>query len=103
MSMSKQDENNFFFDKNCENKISKEKIISEEKNQRTSVSTNETFEFEFCSDDEIDFNFDFFPKKTTLKFTDMLVDNWKEKIKIVRDDIIKNLINEKNIIEQNSE
>ncbi len=33
----------------------------------------------------------------------MLVDNWKEKIKIVRDDIIKNLINEKNIIEQNSE
>ena len=54
--MMKQDENNFFFDKNCENKISKEKIISEEKNQRTSVSTNETFEFEFCSDDEIDFN-----------------------------------------------
>ena len=97
MEKVNEDKNNFFFDNNCKvnNNISKEKIILDEKNHRTSISTNETFENDFCSDEEFDFNYDFFPKKKTFKFTDMLVENWKERIQIIKSDVISKLINGK--------
>lgn len=99
MSLINPDKNNFFFDNFCKNNIFKEKIILESTYQRTSISTNETFENEFSSDDEIDFNQDFFPKHETIKFTDMLVDNWKEKIKITFDNLMEEM---KKKIEKNS-
>ena len=81
MSMLDSDKNNFF----------KEKIILEPKNQRNSISTNETFENEIYSDNDIDFNQDFFPKPKTFKFTDMLIHNWENKIKPYYDNIIKGI------------
>ena len=101
MNKVNEDKKNFFFDNNCKDNISKEKIILDEKNNhRTSISTNETFENDFCSDEEFDFNYDFFPKKKTIKFTEMLVDNWKERIEIIKNDVISNLINGNNILKK---
>ena len=92
------DKNNFFFDnKSNPNNIIKEKIIFEPKTHRNSISTNETYENEFYSDDEVDFNQDFFPQSKKIKFTDFLVDDWEEKIKIFRDEVIKSFNNNKNI------
>ena len=92
------DKNNFFFDnKSNPNNIIKEKIIFEPKTHRNSISTNETCENEFYSDDEVDFNQDFFPQSKKIKFTDFLVDDWEEKIKNFRDEVIKSFNINKNI------
>ena len=92
------DKNNFFFDnKSNPNNLIKEKIIFEPKTHRNSISTNETYENEFYSDDEVDFNQDFFPQSKKIKFTDFLVDDWEEKIKNFRYEVIKSFNNNKNI------
>ena len=92
--------NNFFFD-NCEYNLSKEKIILESNEHRNSISTNETFENEINSENEdIDFNQDFFPKNKKIKFTDMLIDNWENKIKMIYKNLMyknNNLSNKNNI------
>ena len=81
--MSLSNNNNFFFvDKDiikANNKINKEKLNSEENTRSYSFSTTET---DMLSDDDIDFNQDFFPKIKTIKFTDFLADNWENKIKM---------------------
>ena len=80
-------QNNFFFvnDNIIKNNstIDKEKINSEENTRSLSFSTNTTFENDFVSDEDIDFNRDFFPKSKALKFTDFLSDNWELKIKLL--------------------
>ena len=92
------DKNNFFFDnKSNPNNIIKEKIIFEPKTHRNSISTNETYENEFYSDDEVDFNQDFFPQSKKIKFTDFLVDDWEEKIKNFHEEVIKSFNNNTNI------
>ena len=81
MSLSNKD-NFFFVDKDiikANNKINKEKLNSEENTRSYSFSTTET---DMLSDDDIDFNQDFFPKIKTIKFTDFLADNWENKIKM---------------------
>ena len=85
--MSILNENNFFFANNntidINNSFSKEKLNFEENNERNnSISSNSTFENDFLSDEEIDFNQDFFPRNKSVKFTDYLVDNWEFKIKM---------------------
>ena len=94
MSTIKNEKNNFFFDNNYKFDLSKEKIILEPNNhQSNSSSTSETFENDIFSDEEnIDFNQDFFPQTKEIKLTDMLVDNWQEKIKAFCEDIKKELI-----------
>ena len=94
MSTINNEKNNFFFDNNYKFNLPKEKIILEPNNhQNNSISTNETFEHDIFSDEEnIDFNQDFFPKTKEIKLTDMLVDNWQEKIKAFCEDIKKELI-----------
>ena len=90
MNPFSSDKNNFFFDnKSNPNNIIKEKIIFEPKTLRNSISTNETYENEYYSDDEVDFNQDFFPKNKKIKFTDFLVDDWEEKIKTFYEEAIK--------------
>ena len=97
MNPLNSDKNNFFFDnKSNPNNIIKEKIIFEPKTHRNSISTNETYENEFYSDDEVDFNQDFFPQSKKIKFTDFLVDDWEEKIKNFRDEVIKSFSNNNN-------
>ena len=91
--------NNFFFANNYEYNLSKEKIILESNAHRNSISTNETFENEINSENEnIDFNQDFFPKNKKIKFTDMLVDNWEDKIKM----LFKNIMYKNNLSNKNS-
>ena len=98
MNPFSSDKNNFFFDnKSNPNNLIKEKIIFEPKTHRNSISTNETYENEFYSDDEVDFNQDFFPQSKKIKFTDFLVDDWEEKIKNFRDEVIKSFNINKNI------
>ena len=93
--------NNFFFVNNCEYNFTKEKIILESNEHRNSISTNETFENEINSENEdIDFNQDFFPKNKKIKFTDMLIDNWENKIKMIYKNLMyknNNLSNKNNI------
>ena len=90
MNPFSSDKNNFFFDnKSNPNNIIKEKIIFEPKTLRNSISTNETYENEYYSDDEVDFNQDFFPQNKKIKFTDFLVDDWEEKIKTFYEEAIK--------------
>ena len=92
--------NNFFFANNCEYNLPKEKIILDSNEHRNSISTNETFENEINSENEnIDFNQDFFPKNKTIKFTDMLIDNWENKVGLVYKNFIykSNLSNKNNI------
>ena len=93
--------NNFFFVNNCKYNLPKEKIILEPNGNRNSISTNETFENELNSENEdMDFNQDFFPKNKKIKFTDMLVDNWENKIKLLYENIFNNnnnLSNKNNI------
>ena len=93
--------NNFFFGNNCEYNLTKEKIILESNEHRNSISTNETFENEINSENEdIDFNQDFFPKNKKIKFTDMLIDNWENKIKMIYKNLMyknNNLSNKINI------
>ena len=84
MSISNKNDS-FFVDSNIvENniKLNKEELNSEENTRSYSISTTETFENDFVSEDEIDFNQDFFPKIKTVRLTDCLVDNWEHKIKI---------------------
>ena len=91
--------NNFFFANNYECNLLKEKIILESNVHRNSISTNETFENEINSENEnIDFNQDFFPKNKKIKFTDMLVDNWEDKIKM----LFKNIMYKHNLSNKNS-
>ena len=74
-----------FVDKNIiENniKFNKEDLNPDENTRSYSISTTATFENDFLSEDEIDFNQDFFPKMKTIKLTDYLVDNWELKIKM---------------------
>jgi len=97
MSILSQNKDNSFFIK-CNitdnNIFNKEKFNLEENNNRNnSISTNETFE----NDEEIDFNQDFFPKRATFKFTDFLVDNWEQKIKLYLDKINEQMTKIKNI------
>ena len=70
------DHNKFCLQNNFKKKLNKEKIISEEKNIRNSISTNETYENtnDNYLDNEIDFNKDFFQQNKKFKFTDTLVD-----------------------------
>ena len=79
-------QNNFFFVNDNINdnisKINKEELNYEESTRSHSFSTNATFENDFASDEEIDFNQDFFPQNKVIKFTDFLVDNWELKIKM---------------------
>ena len=78
--------NNFFFvNQNIidnSNKANKEELNLEENTSSQSISTNTTLENEIFSDEEIDFNQDFFPQNKVIKFTDFLVDNWEFKIKM---------------------
>ena len=78
--------NNFFFvNQNIidnSNKANKEELNLEENTRSQSISTNTTLENEIFSDEEIDFNQDFFPQNKFIKFTDFLVDNWEFKIKM---------------------
>ena len=92
--------NNFFFANNCEHSLPKEKIILESNEHRNSTSTNETFENEINSENEnIDFNQDFFPKNKKVKFSDMLIDNWENKIKMIYINLMyKNNLSKKNNI-----
>ena len=53
---------------------------------------NETYENEFDSEDEIDFYQDF-SKLKIIKFTDCFADNWEEKIKDFRVEVVKRYIN----------
>ena len=70
------DHNNLCLQNNFKKNLIKEKIISEEKNIRNSISTNETYENtnDNYLDNEIDFNKDFFQQNKKFKFTDTLVD-----------------------------
>ena len=100
MSVSYQNIPNFFFVKDNfidNNKFNKEEFKLGENNHRNSVSTEETFENDFISDDEIDFHQDFFPKNDTIKFTDLLVDDWKDKIHQFYERIYQNISRIKNI------
>ncbi len=94
--MDQSNTNNIFFVNNniidFNNKLNKE--IKFDKIGRTnSISTNATFENDFSSDEEIDFNQDFFPQNKTIKFTNFLVDNWELKIKSYLININKKLLN----------
>ena len=91
---------NFFFVKDNiidSNRFNKEEFKLGENNPRNSVSTEETFENDLMSDEEIDFHQDFFPKNDTIKFTDLLVDDWKVKIQQLYERIYQNISRIKNI------
>ena len=94
-------ENIFFVkdNKNINNKLNKENFNSCENNQRnSSVSTEATFENDFLyQGEEIDFHQDFFPRYPTIKFTDSLVDNWRERIKIFYNNLYQNLSKDENL------
>ena len=95
-------ENNIFYINdnttiNNSNKIIKEDSNLEENNQRNSISTNETLENGFNSDDEINFHQDFFPKSKIFKFTDFLVNDWENKIKVHLTKIKKDLLKDQNL------
>ena len=100
MSVSYQNIPNFFFVKDNfigNNKFNKEEFKLDENNPRNSISTEETVENDFMSDDEIDFHQDFFPKIDTIRFTDLLVDDWKDKIQQFYERIFQNISRIKNI------
>ncbi len=95
MSNINEEKNNFFFVNDYKYNINKEKIILDQNRHRNSISTNETYENDFDqeeSDEDIDFNQDFFPQIKKIKLTELLVDDWKETIKNFREKIINNLI-----------
>ena len=95
MSNINEEKNNFFFVNDYKYNINKEKIILDQNRHRNSISTNETYENDFdqeASDEDIDFNQDFFPQIKKIKLTELLVDDWKETIKNFREKIINNLI-----------
>ena len=91
--------NLFFVNDNLidSSKFNKEELILGENNHRNSVSTEETFENDLMSDEEIDFHQDFFPKNDAIKFTDLLVDDWKDKIQQFYERIYQNISRIKNI------
>ena len=94
MNIVNDEKNNFFFANNCKSDLIKEKIILEQNSHRNSISTNETFENEFFSDDEdINFNQDFFPQNKMIKFTEILADNWEERIALFSENIKNKIIN----------
>ena len=94
MNIVNDEKNNFFFANNCKSDLIKEKIILEQNSHRNSISTNETFENEFFSDDEdINFNQDFFPQNKMIKFTEILTDNWEERIALFSENIKNKIIN----------
>ena len=100
MSVSYQNIPNFFFVKDNfigNNKFNKEEFKLDENNPRNSISTEETLENELMSDDEIDFHQDFFPKIDIIRFTDLLVDDWKDKIQQFYERIFQNISRIKNI------
>ena len=85
--MIHSDHNNCFFvnkkiiDNN--HKFNKEINLEEKEKKRTnSISSNTTFENEITSEEEIDFNQDFFPQNKMIKITNFLVDDWELKIKL---------------------
>ena len=87
MSVSYQNIPNFFFVKDNfidNNKFNKEEFKLDENNPRNSISTEETLENELMSDD-------------TIKFTDLLVDDWKDKIQQFYERIYQNISRIKNI------
>ena len=95
MSNINEEKNNFFFVNDYKYNINKEKIILDQNRHRNSISTNETYENDFDqeeSDEDIDFNQDFFPQIKKIKLTELLVDDWKETIKNFREKIINNLV-----------
>ena len=94
MNIVNDEKNNFFFANNCKSDLIKEKIILEQNSHRNSISTNETFENDFFSDDEdINFNQDFFPQNKMIKFTEILADNWEERIALFSENIKNKIIN----------
>ena len=100
--MNIPNENIFFVKDNnndIDNKFNKEKLNSYENIYRnSSISTEATFENDFSSQgEEIDFHQDFFPKYPEFKFTDSLVDNWREKIHIFYNNLFQYLSKLKNL------
>ena len=101
--MNISNENVFFVkdDDIINTKFNKENYNICENNLRTSsISIETTFENEndlVYQGKEIDFHQDFFPRYNTIKFTDLLVDNWKERIKIFYNNIIQCLSKVKNL------
>ena len=77
-------ENNFSFANdniiNINNNFSKEKANLVGNNRSSSISSNSTYDY--FSDEEINFNLDFFPKNNTIRFTDFLADDWEIKVKM---------------------
>ena len=93
MSVSNTSNNNTSFVNNSNiDKLNKEESYIEDYAYRNSISTNGTFESDFLSDKDIDFNQDFFPKNKTFKLTDHLVDGWENNINIYFDKVRENLL-----------
>ena len=99
--MNISNENIFFVKENniINNNFNKENFKSSENTQRnSSISTEATFENDFLyQGDEIDFHQDFFPRYTTIKFTDSLVDNWRERIMVLYNNLFQCLSKVENL------
>ena len=78
------EENHIFFANdniiNINNNIRKKKANLVGNNRSSSISSNSTYDY--FSDEEINFNLDFFPKNNTIRFTDFLADDWEIKVKM---------------------
>ncbi len=90
------EENHIFFANdniiNINNSKEKENLL--DNNRSSSISSNSTYDL--FSDEEIDFNQDFFPKNNKIKFTDFLADDWEMKIKVYISTIHKQISKMKN-------
>ncbi len=90
------EENHIFFANdniiNINNSKEKENLL--DNNRSSSISSNSTYDL--FSDEEIDFNQDFFPKNNKIKFTDFLADDWEMKIKVYISTIHKQIWKMKN-------
>ena len=99
--MNISNENIFFVKESniINNNFNKENFKSSENTQRnSSISTEATFENDFLyQGDEIDFHQDFFPRYTTIKFTDSLVDNWRERIMVLYNNLFQCLSKVENL------
>ena len=99
--MNISNENIFFVKENniINNNFNKENFkLSENTQRNSSISTEATFENDFLyQGDEIDFHQDFFPRYTTIKFTDSLVDNWRERIMVLYNNLFQCLSKVENL------
>ena len=99
--MNISNENIFFVKESniINNNFNKENFkLSENTQRNSSISTEATFENDFLyQGDEIDFHQDFFPRYTTIKFTDSLVDNWRERIMVLYNNLFQCLSKVENL------